>query len=281
MLVVDGYGVVGDRRPGSVGRRSRAATVAHVPRVRRDDETTVLDEDLQPAPPASSAGSPAAGRIPLGYYKDPEKTAATFPVVDGVRWSVPGDHAGHRRRRHRSRCSAAARCRSTPAARRCTPRRSRPALKGHADVFDAVVVGRARRAVGRAGRRGRASPAPAPRRRSTTLAGARCARSSPATRCRAHVVLVDADRALAVGQARLPLGQGDRDRRAAPATDRESTGHAVINRLARRDEPVPPPARRQPRRLVPVGRRGVRAGADRGHGRSSSRSATRRATGAT
>src|SRR5262249_56468156 len=33
------------------------------------------------------------GRIPLGYYKDDEKTAATFPVVDGVRWSVPGDHA--------------------------------------------------------------------------------------------------------------------------------------------------------------------------------------------
>ena len=33
------------------------------------------------------------GRNPLGYYKDLEKTAATFPVVDGVRWSVPGDHA--------------------------------------------------------------------------------------------------------------------------------------------------------------------------------------------
>ena len=30
------------------------------------------------------------GHIPLGYYKDPEKTAATFPVIDGVRWSVPG-----------------------------------------------------------------------------------------------------------------------------------------------------------------------------------------------
>jgi acyl-CoA synthetase (AMP-forming)/AMP-acid ligase II len=33
------------------------------------------------------------GPIPLGYYKDSEKTAATFPVVDGVRWAVPGDHA--------------------------------------------------------------------------------------------------------------------------------------------------------------------------------------------
>ena len=31
--------------------------------------------------------------IPLGYLGDPEKTARTFPVVDGVRWSVPGDRA--------------------------------------------------------------------------------------------------------------------------------------------------------------------------------------------
>ena len=33
------------------------------------------------------------GNIPLGYYKDPERTAATFPIIDGERWSVPGDFA--------------------------------------------------------------------------------------------------------------------------------------------------------------------------------------------
>ena len=33
------------------------------------------------------------GRIPLGYYNDPEKTAQTFRVVDGVRYSIPGDYA--------------------------------------------------------------------------------------------------------------------------------------------------------------------------------------------
>jgi len=33
------------------------------------------------------------GRVPLGYYKDPLKTAETFPVVDGVRYAVPGDRA--------------------------------------------------------------------------------------------------------------------------------------------------------------------------------------------
>ncbi|CDO05412.1 acyl-CoA synthetase [Mycolicibacterium cosmeticum] len=31
--------------------------------------------------------------IPLGYLGDAEKTARTFPTIDGVRWSVPGDRA--------------------------------------------------------------------------------------------------------------------------------------------------------------------------------------------
>ena len=65
------------------------------------------------------------GRIPLGYYKDEAKTAATFPTDSrGVRWSVPGTW-----RRSSptgsSPCTAGARRRSTPEARRSSPRRSR------------------------------------------------------------------------------------------------------------------------------------------------------------
>jgi acyl-CoA synthetase (AMP-forming)/AMP-acid ligase II len=33
------------------------------------------------------------GRNPVGYYKDPDKTAATFREIDGVRYSIPGDYA--------------------------------------------------------------------------------------------------------------------------------------------------------------------------------------------
>ena len=36
------------------------------------------------------------GRIPRGYLGDEAKTAATFPVIDGERWSVPGDRAALR-----------------------------------------------------------------------------------------------------------------------------------------------------------------------------------------
>jgi fatty-acyl-CoA synthase len=35
----------------------------------------------------------AGGMVPLGYYKDEEKSARTFRVIDGVRYSFPGDWA--------------------------------------------------------------------------------------------------------------------------------------------------------------------------------------------
>ncbi|KKF01141.1 acyl-CoA synthetase [Mycolicibacterium obuense] len=35
------------------------------------------------------------GYVPLGYKGDATKTAATFPVIDGIRYSVPGDRARH------------------------------------------------------------------------------------------------------------------------------------------------------------------------------------------
>jgi acyl-CoA synthetase (AMP-forming)/AMP-acid ligase II len=33
------------------------------------------------------------GRVPLGYYKDSEKSAKTFRVIGGKRYSIPGDYA--------------------------------------------------------------------------------------------------------------------------------------------------------------------------------------------
>ncbi len=56
----------------------------------------IVSEDLTSALEAGHAEVgwlAQRGRVPLGYLGDPEKTARTFPVLDGVRYSVPGDRA--------------------------------------------------------------------------------------------------------------------------------------------------------------------------------------------
>jgi 3-oxocholest-4-en-26-oate---CoA ligase len=60
-----------------------------------DEKTTVFDDELRPVEPGSGAVGRLAtmGRVPVGYYNDPEKTARTFVTVDGVRWALPGDMA--------------------------------------------------------------------------------------------------------------------------------------------------------------------------------------------
>ncbi len=57
--------------------------------------TRVLTPDGRDAVPGSGEVGQVAmrGYTASGYYKDPEKTAATFRVVDGVRYSIPGDWA--------------------------------------------------------------------------------------------------------------------------------------------------------------------------------------------
>ncbi len=59
------------------------------------DNACVLDDDGGKVEPGSGVLGRIAvtGHIPLGYYKDPEKTAATFVEVDGVRYSMAGDYA--------------------------------------------------------------------------------------------------------------------------------------------------------------------------------------------
>ena len=55
----------------------------------------VIDAENRPIQPGSGIAGRIAvgGNVPLGYYGDPEKSAATFPVIDGVRCAVPGDFA--------------------------------------------------------------------------------------------------------------------------------------------------------------------------------------------
>ena len=61
----------------------------------KNPETKVFtDDDREVEPGSDEVGMVAAGgNVPIGYYKDEEKSARTFRVIDGVRYSFPGDFA--------------------------------------------------------------------------------------------------------------------------------------------------------------------------------------------
>jgi 3-oxocholest-4-en-26-oate---CoA ligase len=62
-------------------------------------DTFVAAEDLTALLPPGHDGMgwlAQRGYVPLGYKGDAAKTAKTFPVIDGVRYAVPGDRARHR-----------------------------------------------------------------------------------------------------------------------------------------------------------------------------------------
>ena len=58
-------------------------------------DTTVVAQDFSHVlAPGEGVGWLARREfVPLGYLGDAEKTARTFPTIDGVRWSIPGDKA--------------------------------------------------------------------------------------------------------------------------------------------------------------------------------------------
>ena len=76
----------------SVSTADRPAATA---RFSLADGARVVTEDGRDVEPGSGeVGLVAvAGYQPIGYYKDPDKSASTFRLIDGVRHSVPGDYA--------------------------------------------------------------------------------------------------------------------------------------------------------------------------------------------
>ena len=81
-----------------------------------------------------------SGFLPLGYYKDPEKTAKTFRLIDGVRYSVPGDYAQVTDDGTLYLLGRGSVCINT-GGEKVFPEEVEEILKLHASVNDAVCVG--------------------------------------------------------------------------------------------------------------------------------------------
>ncbi len=105
-------------------------------------DNVVLTEDLTAVVPEGSTELgwlARGGRVPLGYYKDQEKTLATFPIVDGQRYSVPGDRAslesdGTLKLLGRDSVTI------NTGGEKVFAEEVETALKHHPDVYDTVVV---------------------------------------------------------------------------------------------------------------------------------------------
>jgi acyl-CoA synthetase (AMP-forming)/AMP-acid ligase II len=112
------------------------------PTVKPNDDTAVFDDDGNRVAPGSGVVGKIArsGHVPIGYYKDPEKTAETFVEIDGRRWSIPGDFAlveadGTITLLGRGSVSI------NSGGEKIHPEEVEAAVKSHPDVWDAVVVG--------------------------------------------------------------------------------------------------------------------------------------------
>ncbi|HET9566563.1 MAG TPA: acyl-CoA synthetase [Mycobacterium sp.] len=93
LIVVDG---VGSSETGAQMSHMSAPGAVSTGTFNAGPDTSVASEDLGSIlePGHDGMGWLAQrGYVPLGYKGDAAKTAATFPVIDGVRYSVPGDRA--------------------------------------------------------------------------------------------------------------------------------------------------------------------------------------------
>jgi acyl-CoA synthetase (AMP-forming)/AMP-acid ligase II len=107
-------------------------------------ESVVLGEGNEILDLATNVGAVGrlarSGSVPVGYYKDPEKSAKTFLDLGGVRYSVPGDFARIEADNKVTLLGRGSNCINT-GGEKVYPEEVEMALKAHPDVYDVLVVG--------------------------------------------------------------------------------------------------------------------------------------------
>jgi acyl-CoA synthetase (AMP-forming)/AMP-acid ligase II len=104
--------------------------------------TRVVMEDGRDVVPGSGELGLVAlrGRTPIGYYKDEAKSAQTFVIIDGERYSIPGDYAMVEADGTVSLIGRGSQCINT-GGEKVYPEEVEECLKQHPTVADAAVVG--------------------------------------------------------------------------------------------------------------------------------------------
>lgn len=121
---------------------ARAGQPARTARFSLGEHAQVFDDDGVAVEPGSGDRGLLAvgGPIPIGYYKDEEKTAGTFRTFAGRVWSVPGDFATVELDGTIVLLGRGSACINT-AGEKVYPEEVEETLKTHPEVLDANVVG--------------------------------------------------------------------------------------------------------------------------------------------
>jgi acyl-CoA synthetase (AMP-forming)/AMP-acid ligase II len=140
-MFIDSFGSTESGHTGSMTQTRSMSESGH-PRFVMSPNVTVLGEDKTPIVPGSGVIGYLArkGRLPLGYYKDPRKTAETFVEIGGERWVVPGDLATIDADGMITVFGRGAVCINS-GGEKIFPEEVEEVLKAHPAVEDAVVVG--------------------------------------------------------------------------------------------------------------------------------------------
>ena len=110
------------------------------PTVMAGPDVIVLGDDGRPAAPGQVGRLARGGHVPLGYYKDPARTAAMFAEVDGRRYAIPGDLARVEDDGTVTLLGRGNTCVNT-GGEKVFPEEVEGVLKSHPGVFDALVIG--------------------------------------------------------------------------------------------------------------------------------------------
>jgi acyl-CoA synthetase (AMP-forming)/AMP-acid ligase II len=126
------------------GLQDASALSTDGPVVSIGPNTAIIGDDgrvLDPVADVGKVGRTArAGNVPVGYYKDPEKSARTFYEIEGVRYSVPGDFARIEEGNRMTLLGRGSNCINT-GGEKVYPEEVEMAIKGHPAVYDVLVVG--------------------------------------------------------------------------------------------------------------------------------------------
>jgi acyl-CoA synthetase (AMP-forming)/AMP-acid ligase II len=140
LIMVDALG--SSEAVGMATNTTRAGSSDDTARFELGPNTRVVTDDGRDVVPGSGELGRVAlrGFTPIGYYKDPEKSAATFQVIGGQRYSIPGDWAEVLADGTVKLLGRGSQCINT-GGEKVYPEEVEECLKLHPSVHDAAVIG--------------------------------------------------------------------------------------------------------------------------------------------